>query len=201
MVYFRDESLHREMSTRSTPPRRQLVENSRVDVVTDRSSLASRSGRSNARKPKTSERTWTQTPAGQIVAALICLLALFGAAYQVKSYLQGNTPGDPNLKTYVDSTTGQTFKHRLRSGETVPIISPYTNAPTGYPGFPCYWTKSGDLKQEPTWVILNSLLGKPEPTFCPDCGRLVSPERLPPKPGDRPPPTRDELLHSINSRQ
>jgi hypothetical protein len=138
---------------------------------------------------------WQDTNAGKAAAAMACVLALVGAAYAVRSFFQGDVPGDPNLLTYVDSTTGQTFKHRNQLGESLPVISPYTNAPTGYPGFPCYWTKSGELKKDPTWVILNSLLGKKEPTFCPDCGRLVSPQARPPRPGDRPPPTQEELLH------
>jgi len=56
---------------------------------------------------------------------------------------------------------------------------------------------------------MNTYIGKPEPTFCPDCGRLVVARNPVAQPGMRPPPTREqwekehmvgvgpELLHSM----
>jgi hypothetical protein len=118
------------------------------------------------------------------------------AIIQVVSYLRGPTPGDPSASIYVDSQTGQAFLHKNVVGDTVPVHSPYTGANTGYPGVPCYWTASGEVKKDPDWVIMNYELGKPGPTFCPVCGRLVVPRAPLPRPGDRPPPTQQELLHS-----
>jgi len=139
---------------------------------------------------------WLRTPTGKIVAALVCLSALGVAAAEIKGYFRGNTPGDPNTTMYVCSQTGKAFPHKNVLGESAPIFSPYSGTNTGYPGVPCYWTASGEVKKEPTWVLMNSYLGKPGPTFCPDCGRLVDPQQPMPRPGDKPPPTRDELLHS-----
>jgi hypothetical protein len=67
---------------------------------------------------------------------------------------------------------------------------------TGYPAEACYWTADGGTKTEPTWVLMNAVLGKPGPTFCPDCGRLVVARNPMPGPGVKPPPTQQELLHS-----
>jgi hypothetical protein len=148
-------------------------------------------------KPKATP--WYNTVAGKAGAIVVTALIVAAAVYEVIQYTRGDTPGDPNVSMYVDSQTGQAFPHRNAVGDVVPILSPYTNQLTGYPGVPCFWTKSGDLKTEPTWLILNSALGKPEPTFCPDCGRLVRPRQPAPKPGDKPPPTREELLHNIHA--
>ncbi len=127
---------------------------------------------------------------GGAVALVIALLVF-------KSYLiESNTPGDPNLSMYVDATTGKSFSHRNEVGEVIPIQSPYSKQNTGYPAVPCFWTKEGTLKKEPYWLLLNSQVGKPEPTFCPDCGRLVRPQQPKPKPGDKAPPTQQELMYN-----
>jgi hypothetical protein len=118
------------------------------------------------------------------------------AAAEIKSYAGGSVPGDPNTSMFVDSETGKAFPHRNVVGEMAPVVSPFTGTKTGYPGVPCYWTASGEVKTDPDWLLLNQQVGKTGPTFCPYCGRLVVIGRPPPKPGDRPPPTREELLHS-----
>jgi len=184
------------MSTRSTPPRRSLIEASGIDVVSDRSRSASRSGRTDSRKTHSGKTSWTSTPGGKIVASLLCASALVIAAWQLTSYFHGPMPGDPSRSMYVDSETGQAFPHKNVVGESVPILSPYSGKNTGYPGVACYWTASGQIKDEPTWVLMNSYIGKRGPTFCPDCGRLVNPIAPRPNPGDKPPPTREELLHA-----
>ena len=140
--------------------------------------------------------SWLQTPRGKIMALLLCVAAMGVAIWEIKAYLHGNTPGDPNTQMYVDSETGKAFPHKSVVGEMIPITSPFTGNKTAYPGVPCFWTADGQLKKDPTWLILNETLGKRGPTFCPDCGRLVRPMQPMPKPGDKPPPTRDELLHA-----
>lgn len=140
--------------------------------------------------------SWTQTTTGRLVLALVCVAAVGIAAWEIRSYFHGDTPGDPNSLTYVDSESGKTFSHENTIGEMVPIVSPFTGNRTGYPGVPCYWTPDGQLKKDPTWLILNQTLGRRGPTFCPFCGRLVRPMQPIPVPGDKPPPTQQELLHS-----
>lgn len=90
--------------------------------------------------------------------------------------------------TFICATTGKTFSGSL-AGQTVPVLSPHSNQNTGYPAEFCYWTAEGTLKSEPTPVLLNSYVGKPGPTFCPDCRRLVLPRTAKPAEGATPPPT------------
>ncbi len=76
--------------------------------------------------------------------------------------------------TLMDAETQEVF-------EKVPIAKearlPFTNPKTGkknlYPVEACFWTKDGKAKLKPTVVILNESMGKPGPTRCPDCGRVV----------------------------
>ena len=89
---------------------------------------------------------------------------------------------------YIDANTGKAFDHILEKGERVPIQTP-SGEKAGYPAEPCYWTKDGKAKTEPTWVLLNVYSKKPGPTFCPDCGRLVVGHNPPPAPGESAPPT------------
>jgi hypothetical protein len=136
-------------------------------------------------------------------------VAIAAAGYVVKDSLFSSPASRSNDKIFVDSQTGRSFSHELVRGESIPVDAP-SGGKTGYPAELCFWTKDGQIKSDPTPVLLNSYLGKPEPTFCPDCGRLVLPNNPYPLPGSRPPPTRDEyekrfsvvgpeLLYAINS--
>ncbi|HMD55535.1 MAG TPA: hypothetical protein VKJ65_13380 [Phycisphaerae bacterium] len=138
---------------------------------------------------------WLQSSGGKAVTLFLALAAVGLCIWAVKSTIGGSTPGDPNDQTYVDSATNKAFQHRNVPGESVPILAP-SGSNTGYPAEPCYWTADGGTKTDPTWVILNQELGKPGPTFCPDCGRLVVGHNPTPGPGVKPPPTQQELLHS-----
>jgi hypothetical protein len=137
-------------------------------------------------------RGFMQSPVGKGFSIVVSIAALLLGIYVVRAAIQGDTPGDPNNATYVCSETGKAFKHRNVVGEDVPVLSPYTGRNTGYPGEPCYWTASGQPKDEPTWVLLNETVGKSGPTFCPDCGRLVVAHNPAPEPGMKPPPTQQE---------
>jgi len=163
----------------------------------DRISTKSESESSGRKKTVVTKVKWQDSTGGKVVIVALCVVVVAVAIIEIRSYLHGDTPGDPNSLTYICSKTGKTFKHTNVIGESIPILSPYSGENTGYPAFPCYWTASGELKKDPTWVLLNSSIGKPGPTFCPDCGRLVNPLKPLPQPGDKPPPTQDELLHSI----
>lgn len=163
--------------------------------MADRQKLGSSGRTQGSRGASRQPEKWTETRNGKIVIAVLCLVALGLAIYECRAYLHGETPGDPNLTMYIDSQTGQTFEHRNAVGEMTPIVSPFTNQNTGYPAVACWWTADGQIKDQPTWVLMNRAIGKPGPTFCPDCGRLVNPFAPKPQPGDKPPPTRAELLH------
>jgi hypothetical protein len=143
-------------------------------------------------------RRWMDSGAGKATVLAIVLMAVGLCVWAITGAVHGDTPGDPSSSTYVCSETGKAFKHHNVLGESMPIMSPYSGKETGYPAEPCYWNADGTIKTEPTWVILNKLLGKPGPTFCPDCGRLVIAHNPTPSgPGAKPPPTKTELMHSV----
>lgn len=74
----------------------------------------------------------------------------------------------------IDMETGEIFQSfRLRAGDGAPFENPNTGRRTLVPAESCYWTRDGKAKLEPTFVLLNELVGKPGPTICPDCGRKV----------------------------
>jgi hypothetical protein len=132
---------------------------------------------------------------GKVVTVGFCVVAVCFLVFEVRSYIHGGTAGDPSTEMYIDAETGQVFSHRNEIGQAVPVMTPAGNQ-AGYPAVPCYWTKTGEIKTDPTWVLMNTWVGKPGPTFCPDCGRRVDPQApVPPEPGTKPPPTKEELLH------
>jgi len=119
------------------------------------------------------------------VALVAPLVAL--ATFVVIRYLRDGPSDAQYYTTYICTETGKSFRHRNQVGETLPIKSPFSGKATGVPAEACYWTKA-----EPTWVLVNEFVGKHEPTFCPDCGRLVVGHNPRPGPGVTPPPTADE---------
>jgi hypothetical protein len=131
-----------------------------------------------------------ESTAGKGIAIAFCTAAIAGAVYLCVSFFKGDTPDFAQYTTYVCAETGKAFRHKNVMGETIPIHSPYSDKDTGYPGEACYWTADGQIKEEPTWVLLNEAVGKPGPTYCPDCGRLVIGHNPKPKAGSKPPPLR-----------
>jgi hypothetical protein len=123
-----------------------------------------------------------------IALAGVVILLVFYAL----SFFKSDAMDDASTSTYVCSETGKPFKHANKVGETIPILSPFSGKNTGYPAEACFWTADGSTKKDPTWVLLNSVVGKTGPTFCPDCGRLVVGHNPAPKPGGTAPPTRAE---------
>jgi hypothetical protein len=111
-------------------------------------------------------------------------------------FLRRQTVVAPQRAVYVCSETLKPFDYELKVGDTIPVLSPYTGRQTGYPAEMCSWTKDGTVKERPTAVLLNSFAGKPEPTFCPDCGRLVVPHNPAPQAGAAPPVTKDKYATS-----
>ena len=97
---------------------------------------------------------------------------------------------------FVCTKTGQAFQANLEIGMRFPIHSPFSGENTGMPAELCSWTADGGIRKDPVPVLLNSDIGSPEPTFCPDCGRLVVGRNPPAVEGRTPPPTRDEYQAS-----
>lgn len=126
---------------------------------------------------------------GLVVIGALCLVYSFWA----------NLRRDPSLSAmesplFVNVETGRPFHQELTAGLMFPVKCPDNGAMAGYPAELCYWNKDGSVKSTPTYVALNGYQGKPEPTFCPDCGRLVVLHNPRPGPGVRPPPTREEYF-------
>jgi hypothetical protein len=95
-------------------------------------------------------------------------------------------------RVYIDIENGKTFNYKLKPGDMARVKSPFSGKDTGVEAERCFWTKDGKPKNEPTYVLLNSAVGKPEPTFCPDCGRLVVPLNPPASTIGPAPPTKAE---------
>jgi hypothetical protein len=132
-----------------------------------------------------------ERPAGKAAAVVLCLGGLAIAAYVVKNSLMSSAVSYSRHRVYIDSSTMQPFAHDLERDESIPIPAP-SGGKTGYPAELCFWTKDGKIKADGTPVLLNSWIGKPEPTFCPDCGRLVIMNNPPALPGSRAPLTKEE---------
>lgn len=94
-----------------------------------------------------------------------------------------------NTRWYVDET-GKSFRRALVVGESAQITT--SDGKKAWPAELCYWTKDGKPKAEPTAVLLNANLGKRDPTFCPDCDRLVVGMNPQAQEGVTPPPTQTE---------
>lgn len=137
-------------------------------------------------------RRFLTSAAGKAVATVVSLGLLALAIYSAKAFIKGDTPDSAFSTMYVCTETGKAFSHLNQLGESPPILSPYSGKNTGLPAEACYWTADGGTKKDPDWVLLNSQIGKPEPTFCPVCGRLVVPRNPVPVPGKSAPPTREE---------
>ena len=116
----------------------------------------------------------------------LLLLAAAGLIYWARS-----TADDPraeealvagaNTRVFVCTVTGRSFPYKAKEGETEPIESPFTGRKTAWAAEPCYWTRDGKAKREPTYVVLKERMGINEKTICPNCGReVVGHNPLPP---------------------
>ena len=115
-------------------------------------------------------RQFFDSAAGKATAVAIIVVALGAIFFSVKK-VNCNPALDANTRTYIDAKTLKPYTVELKPGLKTPAPSPSGN--NGYPAELCYWTKDGKPKDDPTPVLLNIWIGKPGPTFCPDCGRLV----------------------------
>ena len=137
-------------------------------------------------------RKFLKTPAGLGVAVVLALACLGAAYYSVRGAFSSEGAAISADRMFIDAATGKPFRHELTMGEPIPVKAP-GGGNTGYPAEACYWTKDGKIKTEPTWVfVAGPWKGTSEPTFCPDCGRLVVGHNPKPESGAKPPPTKAE---------
>jgi hypothetical protein len=105
-----------------------------------------------------------------------------------------------NSRTFIDLSTMKPFQYELKAGDSVPVAAP-SGQKAGYPAELCWWTKDGKVRSTPYPVLLNSWKHEAEPTFCPDCGRLVTPQNpAPVGTNPTPPPTKEEYKPDSGNR-
>lgn len=137
-------------------------------------------------------REWLESTGGKIAAAVLLVAAAVAAFLAIRNtFGPSSEVARANDRIFVDADTGKQFRHELKLGESIPVRAP-SGKETGYPAELCYWTRDGKVKPDPTGVLLNSWIGKPGPTFCPDCGRLVVGHNPMASPDRKPPPTKEE---------
>jgi hypothetical protein len=145
-------------------------------------------------------REFANSGKGKVVVFVLFLLIAAVLYYSIRSNFD-SAASDAASRVFIDAETGQQFRHTIALGESIPIESP-SGKHTGYEAEKCFWTKDGKVKDDPTYVLLNTYKGQKEPTFCPDCGRLVVPHNPPADPNGKPPPTQADYTarHSGPSR-
>ena len=139
---------------------------------------------------------------GWPLAAAVLVLGLAGVSGSLTGLLGRSDAAAASAdRAFIDAESLKSFTIRLKPGMTIPVRSPYSGKDTGYPAELCYWTRDGQIKDTPTPVLLNAYRGRPEPTFCPDCGRLVVGHNPQPMAGAKPPPTAQEYhaRHDYNT--
>lgn len=113
----------------------------------------------------------------RLIVGVIAIVVVGCLYWALKPDDAGALVSDVNDQTWID-VDGNVFTHHLVAFDEKPVVGP-----TGKPAFRaelCYWTKDGKTKKTGTPVLLNSNVGKSGPTFCPDCGRLVTALNAPP---------------------
>lgn len=139
---------------------------------------------------------------GVAVAVVLALLGAWALWASLRAFVgDSEAAAAARDRLFICAQTGASFRYKVQHGTSIPVLSPYSKSETGYPAELCYWTADGQVKSEPTPVLLNSYLGKDEPTFCPDCGRLVVGHNPVPVPGSRPPPTRAQYRPRSGDRR
>jgi hypothetical protein len=138
---------------------------------------------------------FAKTTVGKATLAVVIVGACIFSIYQMKSLFgKSQAAAIGNARIFIDSESMKSYPVDLSNlvGQTFPVYSPISGKNTGYPAELCYWTKDGNVKSDPTPVLLNHFIGKSEPTFCPDCGRLVVSHNPMAVAGRTPPLTQEE---------
>ena len=129
-------------------------------------------------------RRFLNSGAGRAVAIAVVVIGILIAAWTLKGVTTSEGEDLASKRVYIDGKTNKVLYITIGVNTKLP--------PDAHPAEACYWTKDGKPKQEPTYVLLNMYKGSDEPTFCPDCGRLVVGHNPAARAGMTPPPTKDE---------
>ena len=143
-------------------------------------------------------RELLRSKAGIGIGAVVVLLGVIAAYMSLRGVMTSEASALSADRVFIDAKTGKPYELELKEGMPMPAPAP-SGGNTGYPAEKCYWTKDGKTKKDPTYVLLNRYIGKPEPTFCPDCGRLVVGHNPAPEEGRQAPPTEDEYKKTRGS--
>jgi hypothetical protein len=136
-------------------------------------------------------RSWLGGKFAKVIAIVVLVV---GCASVIAAILSTQKYDPTRYRWFMNASTNPPvpFQAELVPGTVYPIKAP--SGGNGYPAETCFWTADGKIKDQPTYVLLNSWVHKSGPTFCPDCGRLVVPHNPAPMAGDIPPPTRQEYF-------
>lgn len=138
-------------------------------------------------------RDFFATPLGKVIGCGFPLIVLVVLVVSTNDGIgSAALEADSSQRYYICTETGKSFRREMDLNTKPPVMSPYSGKATGVEAELCYWTADGRVKSHPTPVLLNAKIGKPEPTFCPDCNRLVVGLNPYPREGAKPPPTREE---------
>src|SRR5215207_8876924 len=100
-------------------------------------------------------RAYFQTGAGKGIGIGLAVVAVLVMVWSIRDVFG---PSDAQSistdRVFIDAKTGRTFRHTIKTGEKLPVDAP-SGGKTGVPAETCYWTKDGQTKKEPTYVLLN----------------------------------------------
>lgn len=105
---------------------------------------------------------------GATVLAVLALGLLVGMVW--KNF--GTEDARADYRTLMDRETGELFELPTADLKPYPMPHPKTGQNTLYRTEICYWGEEC-RKRGGTRVIMNQLLGKEGPTYCPVCGHVV----------------------------
>jgi hypothetical protein len=126
-------------------------------------------------------REFTQSKVGRGLTIGLLGIAIVALAASIRSNLgESDAVEAANTGYFICTETGKSFQYTIKLGDTLPVMSPFSGRKTGVMGELCYWTPQGTIETTPTVVLLNESAGKPGPTFCPKCDRLVVKDNPPP---------------------
>ncbi len=101
------------------------------------------------------------------------LLVLIVALIFVRGAFHDELAESVNTHVFMDKDSGELFNVEIKPGEKFfPAENPKTGEMTLFPTEICFKNECGSAGG--TRVILNTILDKPGPTYCPKCGALVS---------------------------
>jgi hypothetical protein len=130
--------------------------------------------------------------AGKVTVGILIVAMVAMVWWSARSSFGSSAAHMASDRVFVCSKTGKSFWHTLSKGEKLPVYSKYSGANTGYPAEMCSWNADGSIRKDGVPVLLNQYKGDTDPTFCPECGRLVVGHNPAADPSRKPPPTKAE---------